>query len=307
VLGGPNARKRGTIGFFVPGNHDWGNSTGATGLRRLQNQEEQILAARKTGIPVQLVPPPGTPGPSVRDIRENMRLLMIDTHLYLQEPSPAARAAALAAIEKAIEDAGDRHVLIAAHHPFVSAGPHGEVLTPITKYLGVVYLLQKSGTLVQDLNSPIYRDLRSGLAGVFRRTRQPLAFIGGHDHSLQVHVGKSASDPRYILVSGGGSKSSDLVGADSMRYGTSRPGFMILTFRKRGAVDLFVIAGRDTKTADDCPAPEMNGECMRAETEAYGVVYSERLAYVNPPPARGGGGGATSSRDTSRAPNGGVR
>ena len=302
LLDGPRARARGSIGYFLAGNHDWGNKTGSAGLQRLKNMEAEILTARKQGIPVQLAPAAGSPGPSVRDIRENMRLMMIDTHLYLQEKSVAQRYAFINGMEKAMKEAGDRHVLIAAHHPYTSAGPHGEIATPISKYMGVIFLLQKSGTLVQDLNSPIYTDLLSNLRQVFERTRPPLAFIGGHDHSLQVHVGKSVTDPWYILVSGAGSKSTDLVGADSMRFGTSRPGFMTMVFRKQGAVDLFLIAGRETKTADECPTPvngdvQQNAECMATEKLAYSVVYSERLAFRQPPKVD-----SLASADTSKQP-----
>jgi hypothetical protein len=292
LLAGPQARARGTIGFFLPGNHDWGNMSGEAGVRRLQNMEEQLQLARRAGIPVELAPTAGDAGPVVRDIRENTRLLMIDTHLFLQEPSFASRLDFIAGIENAIRDAGDRHVLIAAHHPFASSGPHGAVLTPVGQALGLVYLLQKSGTLVQDLNSPIYADLRARLKQAFLRTRRPLAFIGGHDHSLQVHRASTIEDPEHILVSGAGSKSTALTGADSLFYGTSQPGFMSLVFRKQGAVDLFVIAGRDTDTAKECPPPEQNGDadgngdgntCLEEERAAFGVVYSERLAFVKPP------------------------
>jgi len=283
LLAGPNARARGTIGYFLAGNHDWGNMRGAAGRRRLQNMEEQIQQARRSGIPVELAPPAGDAGPAVRDVRENTRLLMIDTHLFLQEQSLAARLAFISGIENAIEAAGDRHLLIAAHHPFASAGPHGAILAPVSKVLGLVYLLQKSGTLVQDLNSPIYADLLARLKDVFSRTRRPLAFIGGHDHSLQVHAGTTMSEPEHILVSGAGSKSTALTGADSLLYGTSQPGFMSLIFRKQGAVDLFVIAGRDTETAKQCPPAEQDGNCLQEEREAFGVVYSERLAFGKPP------------------------
>jgi hypothetical protein len=285
LVSGPNARQRGTVGFFLAGNHDWGNMSGVAGLARIKNMEEQIQFARQSGIPVQLAPPAGTSGPTVRDIRENVRVMMIDTHLYLQERAPYERLRFIASVENALREAGDRHVIIAAHHPYTSAGPHGDVVGPMTKALGVTYLLEKSGTLVQDLNSPIYRDLLTRLKQSFVRTRPPLVFAGGHDHSLQVHVGRSLEDPRYVLVSGAGSKSTDLVGADSMRFGTSNPGFMSLVFRKQGAVDLFVFAGRGTKTADECPPPAEDPNCVPVERDAFGVVYSERLAFVNPPPA----------------------
>jgi hypothetical protein len=254
--------------------------------------QEQIAMAREAGIPVELAPAAGDPGPIVRDIRENTRLLMIDTHLFLQEPSFASRLAFITGIERAIRESGDRHVLIAAHHPYTSAGPHGAILTPVSRALGIVYLLQKSGTLVQDLNSPIYSDLLARLRTAFARTRPPLAFIGGHDHSLQVHVGRTAEDPQHILVSGAGSKSSALAGADSLRYGSSQPGFMSLIFRKQGAVDLFVIAGRDTETAKACPPSEQDGNCVTEESDAFGVVFSERIAFAKPPED-------TTARDTT--------
>jgi hypothetical protein len=76
---------------------------------------------------------------------------------------------------------------------------------------------------------------------------------------------------------------------------------MSIIFRKEGAVDLFVIAGRDSETAKRCPPPENDGKCLEEETQAFGVMYSERLAFVKPPDTTSASGTIrTDRRDTAR-------
>ncbi len=278
TLAGPSARQRGAVGLFLAGNHDWGNTTGEAGVARLRNQSHLLDAARAQGIGVSMVPAPGEAGPWVRDVRSNVRLMALDTHWFLQAPDAVTRTDFFAEVRQALEDAEDRHVIMLAHHPYQSAGPHG-LLSPGDEGFGILYLLHRSGTLVQDLNSPVYRDFRGRLDGALRSVgKRPLVFAAGHDHSLQVLDPDSDDGPETVLVSGSGSKLTPLTDADNLRYGASRPGYMSLVFRRNEAVDLYVMAAPTDRPACPDTSAEAREACMGEAVAALELVYSERLA-----------------------------
>ena len=283
TLDGPVARAGGAQGLFLPGNHDWGESTDEAGLVRLLNQSEMLAAARGDGTPVRMAPEAVGPGPDVVDVGSALRLISIDTQWYLQSRDDVARGALLGRVGDAMADGGDRHIVILAHHPFQSAGPHG-LLMQKGKALGIPYLMRKSGSLIQDRNAAPYRDLLSRLRTLFRDVgRPPLAIAGGHDHSLQVLDPEGPDEPRTILVSGAGSKITEVAESDLLRYASSTPGYMMLVLRRTGAVDLFVLAA--ASRAPLCPpTPESERvACMASDPVALDVVYSERLARSSPP------------------------
>lgn len=276
LLAGEAALTHASLGLFLPGNHDWGNVSGLEGLDRILNLAGQLELARRSGLHVSLQPPDGQPGPTIRDLRSNVRLVFLDTHWFLQARTPADRQAFLDRLERAIEEAGDRELIMTAHHPYRSAGPHGAII-PGYHAGGVAYLLKKSGTLVQDLNSTVYESLLQGLDAMFERVaKTPLVYAGGHDHSLQVVRGNGDFAPRFSLVSGAGSKLSGIRNAPGLAWGADRPGYMMLLFRNDDAVDLFVIAGEaETLT---CEVPESELEtCMTEAANEFEIAYSASL------------------------------
>ena len=277
VVTGPNALRHKTLGLFLAGNHDWGNMTGDRAQARLANLRAELdSAAAYTGAPLSLNPPFDDPGPVVRDIRENVRVLFFDTHWWLQERSEEAKTAFFQRVQAAVEGAGDREVIILAHHPWASAGPHGVVASG-TRSIGLLYLLSKSGTYVQDVNSPANGDLRNRLKATFRAAgKVPLVFAAGHDHSLQVISGRDEEEPRHILVSGAGSKLSSIEDTTSLRHAAVQPGYMRLVFRRDDSVDLYVSA----LPADYLSCPEDEDErveCMAAAADSFQTIYSDRL------------------------------
>ncbi|HSM05379.1 MAG TPA: hypothetical protein VK858_12240 [Longimicrobiales bacterium] len=277
VVAGPVATARGTRGLFMAGNHDWGNMSGDRGAERLRNEQRQIDAAREQGLAVWLMPAAGEPGPTVLDLEDRVRLLLMDTHWFLQERDGRARAEFFADLQEGLRGAGDRHVILAAHHPYQSAGPHGS-LAPGAQAFGLLWLMKKSGTLVQDLNSPIYGDLLSQMLSSFRLVeRRPLIFAGGHDHSLQVLDPVTEFGPETVLVSGAGSKLTDLAVSDQLRYAAARPGYMTLVFRQNEAVDLFVTAADSTEVTCPREPEEERATCVQDRAAAMKLVYSERL------------------------------
>src|SRR5690606_3609827 len=115
------------------------------------------------------------------DWGHHYRIVMLDTAWWLLEGDQAARLEVLRGIEEAFATAGDRTLMLAAHHPFRSGGPHAGGFS-FWSTLGVRYLLYRSGAILQDITSRPYRQLEAGLRDIFGRHGPPLAFMGGHEH-----------------------------------------------------------------------------------------------------------------------------
>lgn len=213
------ARSGGARAIFVPGNHDWsaGGPSGAEAVSR----QETLISSLGGGRAV-LLPGKALPGPAVVDLGETLRLVLLDTQWFLQNgPRPEPDAEPWAALQSAIAGAGRRRVVVAAHHPLLSGGPHGapagvlDHLFPFRQLapwawlplpvIGSVYPLARSmGAPSQDAVSPQYVRLAAGLKGAFR-PRAPLIYASGHDHGLQLLRGDTAAgEPRWQVVSGGG-------------------------------------------------------------------------------------------------------
>jgi hypothetical protein len=284
LVGGREATAHSSVGLFLTGNHDWGNASGDAGMERVLNLAEQLMQGRRAGRAVSLLPPAGEPGPVMRDLRENVRLVFVDTHWFLQTRSSQEREEFFERMDDALDGAGGREVIIVAHHPYSTAGPHGEFV-PGYHTGGIEFLLKRSGTLVQDLNSPVYTGFLERMRQIFEsRDKRPLVFAGGHDHSLQVLTGAGDFDPRFVLVSGAGSKVSSIRNTDGLVWGASEPGWMMVVFRKDDGVDLFVVAG-DRRYLTCTGTKDAVAQCMAAGVNAFEVVYSTALLGPSKRPA----------------------
>jgi hypothetical protein len=276
LVQGPEAFRRGARLFFLAGNHDWGGRERRAGPARIRNLDEFVEFARATtGAAVDLVPEVGTGGPHLVDLGDRLRLILLDTAWWLLASDEAQHAEVLGGIERAMATAGDREVLIAAHHPFESVGPHGGHF-PFWETFGLRYLLARSGAILQDVTSGPYRDLERGLRQIFGRLGPPLIFAGGHEHSLQVIEGRVETDPRFNLVSGSASKLTRVGYEPGVRYAASAPGYMRVVFEKDGGVILFVEA-TDPEYLKCRGADEERDRCVAEGVAAFGTVHSRRL------------------------------
>ena len=280
LVGGPSALARGAGAYFMAGNHDWGLEEDWGGFQRLRNLADFLnRTSARTGVNAHVVPEPGTGGPEVVDFGRHARLLMLDTAWWILDGGQLGlddQPHVLAGIRDAIAGAGDRHVFIAAHHPFRSAGPHGGEFD-FWRTLGVRYILMRSGALLQDISSVPYRELENGLRSIFLAEGRPLAFIGGHEHSLQLFTAVDPSDPHFSLVSGSASKLSGVGAQEGMIFGQEAPGYMRLIVERDGAVSLFIEATEPEFLA--CAGDEAErAACVEEGVAAFRVVHSQRLA-----------------------------
>ncbi|HUG39431.1 MAG TPA: hypothetical protein VMM12_03045 [Longimicrobiales bacterium] len=277
MVDGPLARRYATAGYFLAGNHDWGMARGIEGKRRITNMGDFLKRNRVgRGLHVELIPPAGEPGPGVIDVGANLRMILLDTAWWLLAWEPQGKPGLIARIEEAIAGAGDRHILIAAHHPWRTGGPHGG-LVDFWSTFGVRWFLNKTGSLLQDINSRPMQDLRLQLEEIFQRHRRPLLFVGGHDHSLQVMEGVKASDPLWIAVSGTGSKVSDVADAPGMRFRAEKVGYMTLLLLRDGGAILYVRGADEDWVGCPNDLHEDPVACMAAAPRAFDTLFSTRL------------------------------
>lgn len=258
-----SVRLPGLRAVFLPGNHDWDNG-GEDGLAAVRRQGQFV---RNHGAPgVALLPEGGCPGPEVRDIGLRLRLVLLDSqwflHPYGKPQEPASGCAAdsdtevVSALKQALAGAGDRDVLVAAHHPLETGGPHGGRFTarqhvfPLTDWkpwlwlplpvIGSAYpVARKAGVTPQDLTSDEYERFRA-LMREAMSGRPPLAWAAGHEHTLQVIQGAA---PRHVLVSGTGihGHTDPVARLPGTRFAASRAGFMRLAVPRSGVPRLSVL------------------------------------------------------------------
>lgn len=274
----PGAMRHAARMYFVAGNHDWGVAEDQEGARRLRNLGAFLDRVRERGANVDLAPVAGSGVPDIVDIGDRLRLILLDTAWWIFDAEPNGKEAFIRGVADAMAGAGDRRVVLAAHHPFESAGPHGGLI-PIWRTLGIRYLLYKSGALLQDLSSRPYQQMKAALGDVFLEHGRPLAFAGGHEHSLQVIAHDTATAPHYSIVSGSASKLTGVRPVQGTLFQRSAPGYVQLLIRENGAVDVEVIAAPERFLAcpEDETAEQPWEECMAEGQEAFSTVYAARL------------------------------
>jgi hypothetical protein len=259
-------REAGVRAVFIPGNHDWRGEDGWEAVRR----EERRVEARG-GPSVSFLPNDGCPGPEVVDVGDRLRLVALDTQWWFQghgrskHPTSSCPADSeeevVAAFRSALESAGGREVVVLAHHPLVSGGPHGgkfglkQHLFPLTEWkeglfvplpiVGSLYpVARASGISAQDQPSAEYRRVRDALAGAMRG-RMPLAWVSGHEHVLQVIESREWG---RVLVSGSGiyGHASHVGDVEGSLFRAAQAGFMRVEFPRSGPPRLAVLeVGKD--------------------------------------------------------------
>jgi hypothetical protein len=277
VVSGEEARRHGTRAVFIAGNHDWGHMAGEPGRVRVANMHRFIARrSRAGGFHAEFEPRAGDPGPGVIILGRYLKLLLIDTAWWLLEANPAEKDRFIAKLEREMANRGDRELVIAAHHPWQSGSAHGG-LVPFWQTIGVKWLLSRSGASLQDLNSLPYRDLKTRIAQVFAQTKPPLLFAGGHDHNLQVLKGTQPGDPPFSVVSGAGSKGSDVGPTEGMLFRRAEPGFMRLVVLKSGAIDLFVVSANEDFLDCSNMSEFFLEQCLETGAREFRTVFSTRL------------------------------
>lgn len=283
-----NAVPAGVGAYFIAGNHDWANTAGETAYPRVLNQGEYL-----EGTPAELVPSAGCPGPVVKDVlagdERRLRLIFLDTQwLLLPEgsrpdqsstPPPPCPGVTEEQVYEGLRDgfqaAGEAPVLLFAHHPIRTHSSHGGHGSGLSKLAGLL------GWSAQDLNSRPYRRLIGRLEPILAEAAtaaesSAVVVAGGHDHALQVMYGSDTG--AHYLVSGSGSKLSDVGDGDDLEFAAGLPGYMRVDVLEDGGVLLYVTAGCPPLEPSDAPGGERTHDggltCRVGDVE---VAFVKRL------------------------------
>lgn len=207
---------------FLAGERDWALE-GPRGWQQVSAQREFL---GRQGPFVSMLPPGGCPGPERLDFGPRLRFVFIDpigfghaTDFPESHAGHCRHASAVEAFQELsaeLDHPDGRHVVLALHHPLITAGPPA------------------------GHSSEVYRRY---IPGIYRasRPRVPLLFAGGHEHSLQLHRDAVGA---YYAVSGAGSISQigGVEPTETAMFALAAPGYMRLDAHADGALGLTLFA-----------------------------------------------------------------
>jgi hypothetical protein len=164
-----------------------------------------------------------------------LTVLIVDFHWWLlpEEQRPKCAGAPdtqafLESLGRELEARADETVVVAAHHPLRSGGPHGGLTRGFWTDFGAG-LYYRLFSPIQDLWEPGYAQMIRVVSEALAEA-PPLAFAAGHDHSLQVLKGGDAA--RLMIVSGAASagRLTGVAAIDETLFAHSHLGFVVLDF-----------------------------------------------------------------------------
>ncbi|SDX29639.1 Calcineurin-like phosphoesterase [Lutibacter oricola] len=225
--------------IFIPGNHDY-YSEGVKGLKRQQDFIEKKLGKNtfqpENGCPLEKI-----------DISDELVLIIVDTQWYLEDwnKNPTinddceikTREKFFQEYEGLIKKNATKTVLIALHHPMFSNGNHGgqssikQNMHPLPVLGTVKNILRKtSGVSPQDMNNPIYLELKKRLVTISQKAEKTI-FISGHEHNLQYII----KDSKVQIISGSGSKVNPVRTINGSKFSYGGLGYAKVNVYKNGA------------------------------------------------------------------------
>ena len=246
----------GSRAFFVLGNHDWAN--GRTDGRAAAETQIRLLEeyASSTARQIAVLPGRDCPAPVHVDVGESARLIFLETQFWLHPGEDKSsdfctKGEPVKELWRLVGSAGSRRVLVFAHHPLRSQGPHGgafsprQHLFPLTDKVSWLYLpAPLLGTFAvtvlrphfthQDLSSARYGSMRTAILSGAAQEAEIFAWVSGHEHNLQILQGDETI--RYHLISGSGSLSrrSPVRCRRNVLLGAPHNGFVKVTIDRDG-------------------------------------------------------------------------
>lgn len=208
--------------IFIAGNHDW-QSSGEQGLSWVKDQERYIESALQKNV---FHPEAGFAGPveiELMQATENqagITAIVFDSqwwiHPHEKEFSDGIKnereekQRLIDEITRLIQKNEQNHVYLVAHHPLISAGPHGGQFPWITHLApplfgsGYVWYRKLFGTS-QDVAG--YKDLVNSLRDAMEQ-HPSLTYVSGHEHNLQHFERGNDERDQDFIISGSASKHS---------------------------------------------------------------------------------------------------
>lgn len=228
------AKQSGAEMFMVPGNHDWYASQLDTQAAYIKNY------AAKNQLSASLVPYQKDALPLPKMInKDGISIIFLDT-MWLIHAEPDAFNTAMdhlaMLLAKSAAEYPDNVILLSAHHPIESMGPHGGYYSHFghQTYEAFVQFFTPNH---QDISSPKYQRLINKVNSLLAPYSKTI-FSAGHDHSLQVFKNESSGVARYNLVSGAANqrKLSGVGYNENSQFALSQEGFIELEVLANGTL-----------------------------------------------------------------------
>ncbi len=242
--------------IFIPGNHDWNNSS-ANGWEAVIREQTYIdILSDKN---VTFLPKDGCPGPVEVKITDDIVLIVMDTqwwiHPYdkpgIESDCPyKTKAEVLTQLDDLLSRNSKKLVIFATHHPFRSYGIHGGYFTlkqhifPFTDaipkayiplpIIGSIYPITRGifGT-TEDMSHPNYADMINQVERIIKG-HENVIYVSGHEHTLQL-----IKDSGYhYIVSGSGTKSNRVSKGKKTMFASPKNGFATLDISKNKNVNV---------------------------------------------------------------------
>jgi len=229
---------------FVPGDKEWddGEAQGFEKIKALGNHFKKEK--------IQVTPSDGCLGPEVIDVGDFLRIITINTqwwvHRYQKPESEDLDCPAFNEVEfwdeleSAMNDAEDRNVILAAHHPVLSFGQyagHGltkQHLSPPIIGSFIAGYRQSVGTK-RDLAQAALVYFSNELLKRLERF-PPIIYTSGHEYDLQLNY----KDGSYHINSGAIHQAKKTSKNRYSQFRQSEPGMAQLEFSNDGAVRMKV-------------------------------------------------------------------
>lgn len=232
--------------IFVPGNHDWDHQD-KDGYIRAREQEKYI--EEKMQNSQVYFPADACPGPEEIHLTDQVVLITLNTQWWLHKHAKPDTSICdfgsdllfLNEFENALKRNAGKKVIVAAHHPLESQGPHGGKF-PVTAHffplrefnralwvplpvLGSFYVIYRISGYSQDVTHKRYKELKNRLASVMEQYPNTI-YLNGHDHSLQ-YIPKNGV---HYITSGAGTEVSHVVKNKRLHFGYAGRGHTEIKF-----------------------------------------------------------------------------
>ncbi len=258
-------QKNGQI-IAVTGDRDWDKSS-TYGLDTVAALESRFNT--KLGHHI-FIPSKDCPGPAIKDIGDNIRIIGINSQWWLHPFRKAlpvdsdckniTKVQILDELNEAIESAEGRQVIIMTHHPIISGGvyggalnmiehifpfrhdkPHNKTFLPV---FGSFYLnYRRNIGNQQDMSSKVYTSFIKDIESVVRNHKNVI-ICSSHEYDLEV----SKLNDNYQVISGALLKTSKVNKIDNTLHASNELGYIKLEIGKDSVWSKVFHYDKPTKT-----------------------------------------------------------
>ena len=242
-------QKNGRI-IAVTGDRDWDKSS-TNGFDTVVALENRFRAKLGHNI---FIPKKNCPGPSIKDVGDNIRIIGINSQWWLHpyrkvipvdsECKNITKSEILDKLKEAIETAKGRQVIIITHHPIISGGIYGGTHNMIEHIFPFRHDKPNNNTFLpifgsfymnyrrnvgneQDMNSKAYSTYIKDIEDVLREHKNVI-ICSSHEYDLEV----LKINNNYQVISGSLLKSSKVNKTDNTLHASNKLGYIKLEVGK---------------------------------------------------------------------------